>query len=53
MQEIIMFLVDNQEVLKLIVEGKANLVGVSAEEQKAIVETFIEGEIGVNYFWSP
>lgn len=52
MQEIIRFLMNNVDVLTKVKEGKASLVGVSAEEQQAILDVFSNEEQGQKkYFW--
>ena len=43
MQEVIQFLINNEEVLHKVKEGTASLIGVNAEEEKAIMEIFFEG----------
>ncbi|MFC4387854.1 competence pheromone ComX [Gracilibacillus marinus] len=53
MQQIIQFLINNGDVLSKVKEGKASLVGVSSEEQKAIVEVFFEQHDNLDsyYYW--
>ena len=54
MQEVIQFLINNEEVLHKVKEGTASLIGVNAEEVKAILEIFFnEGTIStVQYqYW--
>ena len=40
MQDVIQFLINNADVLQMVKEGTASLVGVSPEELKAILEVF-------------
>ena len=40
MQDVIQFLINNADVLQMVKEGTASLVGVSPEELKAIMEVF-------------
>ena len=54
MQGTIEFLINNTEVLNKVKEGTASLVGVSAEEVKAILEVFFGGQGQITpsaYFW--
>lgn len=53
MQDIIQFLINNADVLIKVKEGKASLVGVNAEELKAILEVFFDGHITTSplYYW--
>lgn len=52
MQEIIQFLISNEEVLNKVKDGTASLVGVNAEEVKAILEIFIDGAVTPKaYIW--
>lgn len=52
MQEIIQFLINNEEVLHKVKEGTASLIGVNAEEVKAILEIFFDGAVVPKaYFW--
>ena len=43
MQDVIQFLINNADVLQMVKEGTASLVGVSPEELKAILEVFFDG----------
>ena len=45
MQDVIQFLINNADVLLKVKEGTASLVGVSAEELKAILEVFFGDQI--------
>ena len=45
MQEVIQYLIKNEEVLHKVKEGTASLIGVNAEEEKAIMEIFFEGVV--------
>jgi len=52
MQEIIQFLVNNPDVLVKVKEGTASLIGVNAEEVKAILDVFFGGSITPKaYYW--
>jgi competence protein ComX len=52
MQDVIQFLINNADVLQMVKEGTASLVGVSPEELKAILEVFFDGQIvPKSYFW--
>ncbi|WP_074018138.1 competence pheromone ComX [Massilibacterium senegalense] len=52
MQDTIQFLINNADVLSKVKEGTASLVGVSAEELKAILEVFFEGHVTQKaYYW--
>ncbi|MBE1555111.1 competence pheromone ComX [Sporosarcina limicola] len=51
MQEVIQFLVNNSDVVEKVKEGKASLLGVNAEESKAILEIFFEGQVTPNYYY--
>lgn len=52
MQEIIQFLMQNADVLGKVQEGTASLIGVSAEELKAILEVFFNEQIIPSaYYW--
>ena len=52
MQDVIQFLINNADVLLKVKEGTASLVGVSAEELKAIMEIFFGDQITQKvYYW--
>ena len=52
MQDVIQFLINNADVLMKVKEGTASLVGVSAEDLKAILEVFFNGQIAPTaYYW--
>lgn len=53
MQRMIQYLINHDDVLSKVKEGKASLVGVSSEEQKAIFEVFSEqhANLGSYYYW--
>lgn len=52
MQDVIQFLINNADVLMKLKEGSASLVGVNAEELKAILEVFFDGQIAPKaYYW--
>lgn len=52
MQEVIQFLINNEEVLHKVKDGTASLIGVNAEEVKAILEVFLDGTIEPKaYIW--
>lgn len=52
MQEVIQFLMNNEEVLNKVKEGTASLIGVNAEEVKAILEIFFDGTVTPKvYVW--
>lgn len=52
MQDVIQFLINNADVLMKIKEGTASLVGVDAEQLKAILEVFFDGQIAPKaYYW--
>jgi hypothetical protein len=52
MQDVIQFLINNADVLQMVKEGTASLVGVSPEELKAILEVFSGDQILPKaYFW--
>lgn len=52
MQEVIQFLINNEEVLHKVKEGTASLIGVNAEEVKAILEIFFGGTVTPKaYYW--
>lgn len=53
MQDVIQFLINNTDVLNKVKEGTASLIGVNAEEVKAILEVFFDGAVTPKaYFWS-
>lgn len=45
MQEVVQYLINNADVLVKVKEGTASLIGVNAEELKAIFEVFFESNI--------
>jgi competence protein ComX len=52
MQDVIQFLINNADVLMKVKEGTASLIGVSADELKAIREVFFNEQIIPKaYFW--
>ena len=52
MQDVIQFLINNADVLLKVKEGTASLVGVSAEELKAIMEIFFGDQLAQKaYYW--
>lgn len=52
MQEIIQYLVNNPDVLNKVSEGTVSLLGVSAEQLKAILQVFFDGQVAPKaYFW--
>lgn len=52
MQEIIQFLISNEEVLNKVKDGTASLIGVNAEEVKAILEIITDGAVTPKaYIW--
>jgi len=52
MQEVIQFLINNGDVLNKVKEGTVSLLDVNAEEVKAILEVFFNGEFAPKaYFW--
>lgn len=52
MQEMVQYLINNAEVLEKVKEGTASLVGVTAEQLKAILEVFNDGQITPKaYYW--
>jgi competence protein ComX len=52
MQEVVQYLINNADVLVKVKEGTASLIGVNAEQLKAILEVFIEGQITPKaYYW--
>lgn len=52
MQEIIQYLMNNEEILNKVKEGTASLVGVNTEEVKAILEIFFDGVVTPKaYIW--
>ena len=52
MQEIIQFLISNEEVLNKVKDGTVSLIGVNAEEVKAILEIFSDGvALPKAYLW--
>lgn len=52
MQEIIQFLISNEEVLNKVKDGTVSLIGVNAEEVKAILEILSDGvSLPKAYLW--
>lgn len=52
MKNTIQFLIQNTDVLKKVKEGKASLVGISIEEQEAILNVFFnEQDKQKVYYW--
>ncbi|WP_107942906.1 competence pheromone ComX [Metasolibacillus sp. FSL H7-0170] len=51
MMKMIQFLRDNMDIAKLLHEGKVSLVGVTAQEQEAIVEAFAEEVHADGVYW--
>lgn len=51
-QEIISYLNSNPDVLKQVIEGTANLIGVTPEEQSSIVSILSGGVKELSAFWS-
>ncbi|WP_084780451.1 competence pheromone ComX [Bacillus massilinigeriensis] len=52
MQEVVEFLMNNLDVLAKVKEGTASLIGVSADELKAILEVFSDGiTTPTAYYW--
>lgn len=49
--KMIQFLRDNMDIAKLLHEGKVSLVGVTAQEQEAIVEAFAEEGHADGVYW--
>ncbi|WP_071396585.1 competence pheromone ComX [Bacillus tuaregi] len=45
MQEVVQYLLSNAEILEKLKEGTVSLIGVNAEELRAILEVFVEGSI--------
>lgn len=53
MLEIIQFLMENQDVLQKLQEGMVSLIGVNADETKAILEVFFDVQNTVkDYYWN-
>lgn len=53
MQEVVEFLINNADVLEKVKEGTASLIGVGAEELKAILEVFFDGAVNPKaYYWA-
>lgn len=51
-QEIINYLIENQDVLKQIIDGTASLIGVTPEEQDSIISVLSDGVKEVSAFWN-
>jgi len=52
MQDVIQFLINNSDVLHMVKEGTASLVGVDAEELKAIMDIFFGEQLAQKaYYW--
>ncbi len=52
MQEVVEYLLENPDVLFMVKEGTASLIGVSSEELKAILEVFFgESILPKSYYW--
>lgn len=49
--KMIQFLRDNMDIAKLLHEEKVSLVGVTAQEQEAIVEAFAEEVHANSEYW--
>ncbi|WP_107839478.1 competence pheromone ComX [Metasolibacillus meyeri] len=52
MMKLIQYLQDNMDIAKLLHEGKVSLVGVTEQEQVAIMEAFEEEVHADGVFWS-
>lgn len=50
MQEMVLYLAENVEALESVKNGHSNLLGVSVEEQRAILKSF-EGNEEKLYYW--
>lgn len=51
MQEMVLYLTENLEALESVKNGQSNLLGVSVEEQRAILKSF-EGNEEKFYYWA-
>ncbi|MFB9760091.1 competence pheromone ComX [Ectobacillus funiculus] len=51
MQEMVLYLTENLEALESVKNGQSSLLGVSVEEQRAILKSF-EGNQEKLYYWA-
>lgn len=50
MEELVIYLLNNPEIIQLVKDGKASLIGVDKEEVSSIIKE-VDGLITPNYYW--